>query len=159
MPKVSPNSTLIAASLWIAVSSAAQIGDPSLSHDSLALTPLAQHILWEQGTERAYTGMYWNHFESGVYACIHCGRVLFDSASKFESHCGWPSFSAPAEENGITYHTDLSHGMRRVEVRCGRCKGHLGHVFEDGPLPTGQRFCINSAVLEFRGEGSHPKTP
>lgn len=124
-----------------------------------ALTPLADHILWEKGTERAFTGEFWNHFENGEYHCINCGALLFKSDSKFESHCGWPSFSE-AVPGALNTTLDLSHGMRRTEVTCAQCGGHMGHVFEDGPAPTGLRYCINSAVLRFdSAETETPRKP
>jgi methionine-R-sulfoxide reductase len=113
------------------------------------LTPSQYHVLREKGTERAFTGEYWNHFEPGVYACAGCGEALFDSAAKFDSHCGWPSFSDVLLPHKVVKREDTSHGMRRIEVLCARCGGHLGHVFPDGPAPTRVRFCINSASLRF----------
>lgn len=101
------------------------------------------------GTERAFTGKYWNHKEDGVYRCVCCGQALFDSGTKYDSGSGWPSFYEPVEKAGVREIEDLSHGMRRVEVRCSGCDAHLGHVFPDGPRPTGLRYCINSASLDF----------
>jgi peptide-methionine (R)-S-oxide reductase len=117
------------------------------------LSPEQYHVLREAGTERAFTGQYWNNHETGDYVCAGCGAPLFGSDAKYDSGCGWPSFTKPAEGQGVTEHRDVSHGMIRTEVRCAACEGHLGHVFPDGPGPDGLRFCINSASLEFQPEG------
>ncbi|HLK57826.1 MAG TPA: peptide-methionine (R)-S-oxide reductase MsrB [Chthonomonadaceae bacterium] len=114
------------------------------------LTPEQYHILRQKGTERAFTGKYWNLKEDGTYLCAGCGEELFTSETKFDSHCGWPSFWDAADPEKIEYKEDNSHGMHRVEVLCKRCGGHLGHIFNDGPAPTGQRYCINSASLAFQ---------
>ncbi len=113
------------------------------------LSPLAWHVTQEAGTERPFTGEFWDHFAPGSYDCVVCGVELFQSTDKFHSDCGWPSFSEVAEQGKITTHEDTSFGMRRTEVRCASCGAHLGHVFPDGPGPKGLRYCINSAALKF----------
>jgi peptide-methionine (R)-S-oxide reductase len=113
------------------------------------LSPEQYRILREKGTERAFTGALTQNHESGEYSCAGCGAVLFQSGAKFDSGCGWPSFTLPADSKAVAEHEDLSHGMRRVEVTCARCGGHLGHVFPDGPRPAGLRYCINSGSLTF----------
>lgn len=116
------------------------------------LTPEQYRVLREKGTERPFTGEYDDHYELGRYACAACGEVLFDSDSKFNAGCGWPSFNAAKESNAVDEIMDKSHGMIRTEVTCSNCGGHLGHVFNDGPPPTGLRYCINSVSIKFENE-------
>jgi len=113
------------------------------------LDPLQYEVTRHAATERAFTGKYWDHFHEGRYNCIGCGTPLFESTTKFDAGCGWPSYWAPINSEVVERVVDKSHGMVRVEVRCNRCGAHLGHVFEDGPEPTGERFCINSAAIDF----------
>lgn len=116
------------------------------------LTPGQYHILREKGTEPAFTGRFWDHHGSGKYACAGCGQELFLSGTKFDSRCGWPSFWEVIDPAKVETHEDHAFGMHRIEVTCSRCGGHLGHVFDDGPQPTGLRYCINSASIDFVDE-------
>ena len=133
------------------------MADPTIPTDQELrerLTPEQYEVTQRKGTERAFTGEYWDCHDEGVYRCIVCDEPLFDSSTKFESGTGWPSFYRPLDEDHVTTETDVSHGMVRTEALCGTCGAHLGHVFPDGPRPTGERYCMNSASLRLDRDGA-----
>ncbi len=122
------------------------------------LSALQYHVTREKGTERAFSGAYAHHEEDGVYRCVCCGAELFSSTTKYDSGSGWPSFWLPLAGDNVRTHADTTHGMARTEVTCARCEAHLGHVFADGPRPSGLRYCINSASLDFQATAPPPGT-
>ena len=116
------------------------------------LSDIEYRVTRQAATEHPFSGRYWDHWDTGKYECVCCGTPLFASDTKFDAGCGWPSYFQPLEAEAIAEHKDMTHGMIRTEVRCKNCDAHLGHVFEDGPAPTGLRYCINSASLKFKDE-------
>ena len=142
-----------AASEPVPISAGKPTGDKVVKTDAewkKTLTPQQYEVLRGHGTERPFGAGYWNSHEKAIYVCAGCDQELFDSETKFDSGTGWPSFFAAADRKNVVEHTDTSHGMKRVEARCARCDAHLGHVFPDGPEPSGLRYCMNSASLDFK---------
>ena len=129
---------------------------PSQAELREKLTAEQYHVTQEKGTERPFTGKYWNFKENGTYTCVVCGEPLFESDTKFDSGCGWPSFFAPLQDNNIDEHTDRSFFMVRTEVTCSKCGAHLGHVFDDDSSPSGKHYCLNSVCLGFKPTDSKP---
>ena len=139
-------------SLVVSCNSQNEISNMNDEYWKSKLSKEEYEVLRNKGTERAFTGKYDKHFEKGIYKCSGCGEELFSSDTKYNSGCGWPAFYAPKDNEKITVELDKSHGMIREEILCSNCGGHLGHVFNDGPLPTGQRYCVNSISLDFEKE-------
>ncbi|MCA9679142.1 MAG: peptide-methionine (R)-S-oxide reductase MsrB [Kofleriaceae bacterium] len=130
-----------------------RLADDTIARLAEALTPEERHVVLHQGTERPFCGVFLDNKKTGVYVCRLCGLPLFRSDAKFDSGTGWPSFFQPFDKDHVAFIRDVSHGMMRTEIRCRRCDGHLGHVFDDGPPPTGERYCLNSVSLDFVDDG------
>ncbi|KAA9340618.1 peptide-methionine (R)-S-oxide reductase MsrB [Adhaeribacter soli] len=171
-PTLKPSSTMNTENTDKQTTSAEHAGNPYYSRTDIAklnvpdeewkkiLPADVYSVARQAGTERAFTGKYWNTEGLGNYYCAVCGNKLFRADQKFASSCGWPSFFEPSRKDAVAYHKDQSHGMSRIEVTCGRCGSHLGHVFDDGPKPTGLRYCMNSIVLDFEPDNAlNPEKP